>query len=86
MDAVGRHQLTTLQTVVDVHCIVLTTILVGFLDATARGCVIMGNGKPYHGTVGQVDGTLDKSFAKGTAPHNDAAVVILNGTRDNLCG
>ena len=45
----------------------------------------MGDGEAYHRSVGQVDRTLDEAFAEGAATHDDAAVVILYGTRYNLC-
>ena len=40
----------------------------------------MGDGEPDHGTVGQVDGTLNKALAKGTATYDNTSVVILNGS------
>ena len=40
----------------------------------------MGNGKPNHRTVRQVDGTLNESFTKGATTYHNASVVILNGT------
>ena len=45
----------------------------------------MGDGQTNHRTVGQVDGALYQSLAKGATTHYDATVVVLNGTGDNLC-
>ena len=86
MDAVGTHQLATLQTVVDIHGIVqLLAFLVRLLDATASGCVVVGDGQSDHRTVRQVDGALHQAFTKGATTYNNTTVMVLNGTRDNLC-
>ena len=45
----------------------------------------MGNSQTDHRTVWQIDGSLDKALAKGPASDDYATIVILNGTRDNLC-
>ena len=51
---------------------------------TPRGSVVMGYGEPYHGTVGQVDGPLDEALAEGTATYHNAAVMVLDGSRDDF--
>ena len=46
----------------------------------------MSNGEPYHRTIGQVDGALHESLAKGAASHDESTVLVLDGTCHNLCG
>ena len=85
MYAVGIGQLTMLQTVYHIHGIILGLALgVWFLDATAGRSEIMRHGETNHRAVGQVDGTLHESLAEGTATYNHTAVLVLDGTCDNL--
>ena len=44
----------------------------------------MSNGQANHGTIWQVDRSLDEAFAKGSTSDDNASVVVLNGSRDNL--
>ena len=44
----------------------------------------MGDGEAYHGAVGQVDGALHQSLAKGASAYHLASVVVLYGTCNNL--
>ena len=81
VDTICRHQLTTLQAVEHVlRIIFLVAFLIGFLDAAARGRIVVGNGETNHRTVRQVDRALYQALAKGATSHNDAAVVVLNST------
>ena len=83
---VCRHQFATLQAVIDIHGIVAPlALLVRFLNAASGRSIVMGNGQSDHRTVRQVYGSLDESLAKGAAPHYDAPILVLNGSRDNLC-
>ena len=81
MDTVGAHQFTALEAVIDIHGVVLAlALLVWFLDTTAGGCVIVGDGESDHRIVGQFNGTLDKSLAKGAPSDDDASVLVLYGS------
>ena len=85
MDAVLIGQLTFLQTVIYIHCVILLiALLVWLLDAAARGSVVVCDGEAYHRTVGQVDGALDEALAVGATANNHASVLVLYGTSDNL--
>ena len=44
----------------------------------------MSNGQANHGTIWQVDRSLDEAFAKGATSDNNASVVVLNSSRDYL--
>ena len=46
----------------------------------------MGNGQPDHRAVRQINGTLYQAFTERATTDNDATVLILDGSRDNLCG
>ena len=81
MDAVAVGQFAMLQAVFEVHFVFFeVTFLIRFLDAASGGRVVVGDGQPYHGTVGQIHGTLHKAFTERTAAHDRAAVLILNGS------
>ena len=74
-----------LQAVHHIHGIILAIALsIGFLYATTCGSIIMRHGESDHRTVGQVDGALHKSLAKGSATDDLASILILYGSRDNL--
>ena len=86
MDTICTHQFATLQSSQHILSIVfLLALLVRLLDATPCGSVVVGNGEANHRTVGQVDGTLYQALAKGATTYDNTAVVVLDGTRDNLC-
>ena len=83
--AVNASQLTTGVALFKILVVLtLLTLGVGLLNAAARGCVIVRHGEAYHRTVGQVDGTLYESLAKGATANDGATVVILYGTTHNL--
>ena len=46
----------------------------------------MGDGEAYHRAIGQFDGALHQSFAKGAPADDGATVVVLDGSADNLGG
>ena len=87
VNTVGTHQFAMLQSVHHIHGVILgITLGIGFLNATACRGVIMRHGESDHRTVGQVDGALHKSLAKGSATYDHSTVLVLYGTRDNLGG
>ena len=59
-------------------------IVVRFLYATARRCVVTCNSKPNHRAVGQLERTLHKTFSKAAAPHDNTTIPVLYGTGKNL--
>ena len=85
VDAVLAGQLAVLQAVHHVHGVAaLVALLIGLLDAAPRGGEVVGNGEPDHRAVGQVDGALHQSLAKGAAAHHLSSILVLDGACDNL--
>ena len=84
--AVSIGKFTMLITVDKVHSIVLyLTFLVWFLYAAARRGVVMSHCEAYHGAVRQVYRALHEALSERATAYDGAAILVLNGTRDNLC-
>ena len=62
------------------------SLLVRFLNAASRGSVIAGNGDANHRAVFQIYGSLHQTLAECAAANDDATVLILHGSADNLGG
>ena len=85
-DGVGRIKLAVLESLLDIMGIVLTVaLLVWLLDASSGRSVVMRNGKTNHRTVLKLYRALHQSLTEGAATDDRGAVVVLHGSRDNLC-
>ena len=90
VNAVLGIEFAMLESLLDVFLVVsLLTLHIRLLNATARRGEIVGNGEANHRTVGELDGSLHKAFAKRAAANDLSAVLILQRAGDNLgsrCG
>ena len=87
MDAVCVGQFAMVVTFYDVHVILhLVPHGVGLLDAASARCIITCHGQSDHGAVGQDERLLYQAFAKRAAAHHQAAVLVLDGSRDDFGG
>ena len=85
MDAVLIGKLTMLVTLIEVECIVFAVaLLIGFLDATTTGRIVMSYGETYLASILKGKRTLYQSFAKGTTTYDHSAILVLYGSRDYL--
>ena len=85
VNAVGIGKLAPVVAVDDIVGVALgIAFLVRLLYAAARGRVVAGGGQANHGTVVELDGALHQTFAEGAAPYDGAAVVVLNGSGEDL--
>ena len=82
-DTVLREEFTMLITRYPI-IIVMRSVAIGLLDATARGRIITSNGETDHRVIAKLHRLLNQTFTEGTATNNSTAVVILNGTCENL--
>ena len=86
VNTIGIGEFTTLQTIDDIHRIILVVALgIGLLNAASRGGEIMCDGEAYHRTVGQVERTLNKALTEGTATNDHSTILILDGTSHDFC-
>ena len=86
MDTVDIGQLATLQTIHHIHRIVFASTLgIRFLDTTTRGRIVMCDGQADHRTIRQINRSLHQSFSECATAYHQTAILILNGTRHNLC-
>ena len=71
-------------TVHDILIIGFHAVLVRFLDATARRRVVTGYRQADIGSVRKPEGPLNQPLAKGSPPHYDSSVPILQSPGKNL--
>ena len=87
LDAILREELTMLIAAVNVLFVVASIACrVGLLYATARRCVVTGDGKANQATVGKAQLLLNQTFSERAATDNGGSVVILHGTSEYLGG
>ena len=87
VDAVLREELAVLVAYQEVFLVVLVLSAgVGLLYAAARGRVVAGDGQPHQRAVVKLDGLLHQALAERATPDDGAAVVVLDGTGENLRG
>ena len=64
--------------------LVLVALGIGFLDAPPRGRIIMRDGEAYHRAVFKLQRALYQPLSEGAPAHDDAAVLVLDGTGEDL--
>ena len=85
VDAVAGEELAPLVALEEVLVVVgLVAELVGLLYAAARGRVVAGDGEADLAAVGESDLLLHEALAEGSAADDGAAVVVLDGTGEDL--
>ena len=86
VDTIGIRQLTFVVTIDNIFGIALqVSLLVRLLNAASAGSVITSRREANHTAVGHIEGTLYQPFSKGATSHNNTTVLILDGSRKNLC-
>ena len=87
MDAILREELTPFVTRNEVILILFSmSLLVGFLNTAAAGCIVSSNRQANHTTVTELHWLLNKALAKGATPYDCASVVVLDGSCKYLGG
>ena len=87
VDAVLTEKFATLIASDEVHFVFLwLAFYIGLLDAATRRGVVAGYGEMDERTVGELDGLLYQAFAEGATAHDDAPVIVLDGTREDFGG
>ena len=82
MYAVGAVEFALVVAINQVHIVAfLVAFGVGLLNASARRGVVTSHGEAHHRAIFENKRALHETLAEGSATHNHAAVVVLNGAR-----
>ena len=84
LDAVGREKLPLLKANQLVALVGFVSLVVRLLDGSSRRRKVAGNGQAKLGAIGQVYGHLHQAFSEGPSPYDQPAVIVLDGSCQNL--